>query len=130
MEIIKINDLNCRNVYNVAHAINRHVANTIPVLKSRINADIVGPKAQVQLVPTVHTNVFERVLRTNAVTLHKPPFEQIKSIVVATFQRLEGVCTTNSDISIRHLMEPTKLLRTLHMFSKWTSACWCYSLFW
>ncbi|MDR3274260.1 MAG: site-2 protease family protein [Puniceicoccales bacterium] len=118
MEIIKINGCNCHNLYDIAHAINRYGANTFAMLKSDTVVDVVVPEAQVRLVPAVYTNIFDFGLKTNTVTLHKSPFEQIRETIATTFQTLGGLFNKNSDISIKHLMGPTGLIRTLHMFSK------------
>jgi regulator of sigma E protease len=119
LEIVKINGVDCNNLYDVVRLLNRRSENTLTVLKSGMSVDVAMPAASnVRLIPAVYTNVLGLGLETSVVILHRSPFQQIRETIAVTFQTLGGLLSKNSDISFKNLMGPTGLVRTLHTFSK------------
>jgi regulator of sigma E protease len=117
-EIVRVNGNDCRNLCDIVRLLSRHHKNILTILKSGMDADIIIPAVQIRLVPAVCTNVLGLGLKTNSVVLHRPPLEQIKETISVTLRTLECLFNKNSDVSIKNLMGPAGLARTLHMFLK------------
>jgi membrane-associated protease RseP (regulator of RpoE activity) len=117
-EIAKVNGNDCRNVCDIVRLLSRHHKNILTILRSGMDADIIIPPVQIQLVPAVCTNILGLGLRTNFVVLRRPPLEQIKETISVTLRTVKCLFDKNSDISVKNLMGPTGFARTLHMFLK------------
>ncbi|MDR2435981.1 MAG: site-2 protease family protein [Puniceicoccales bacterium] len=117
-EIVRVNGNDCRNLCDVVRLLSRHHKNIMTILKSGMDVDIIIPAVQIRLVPAVCTNVLGLGLKTNSVVLHRPPLEQIRETISVTLRTLGCLFDKNSDVSVKNLMGPAGLARTLHMFLK------------
>jgi membrane-associated protease RseP (regulator of RpoE activity) len=127
-EIVKINGVDCRNLYDIASLMNRQHDNVLTVLKPGAKRktdvepkdviDAAIPAVQIQVAPPTSTNILGIGFGTSTVILHKHPFEQISEMISTTLRTLGCLFNKNSDVSVKNLMGPTGIVRTLHMFAK------------
>lgn len=119
LELTMINGSVCKNLYDVFTHLDKEANNICTILRSDMPVNITIPAINsVELIPAVYMNALGINFRNDVVIIHKSPPELIKDTVSTTFKTLKGLFSRHSDISVKNLMGPTGLVRTLHMFSK------------
>ncbi len=119
LELININGFTCTNLSDVLNYTKIGNHNIYTFLRSGMPISVeLSPIDSMSIIPAVYKNILGLSFGNDAVLVHKCPIHLIGETVSTTFKTLYGLFNHHSDISIRNLMGPAGLIRTLHMCSK------------
>lgn len=116
-ELIKVNDVPCTTLMDVRNHTNVGENNRYTFLRSDMPITVEFSVKSATITPAVYRDVLGLNFRNELVVVHKSPFTLIWESIESTFKTLYGLFSHHSDISVRNLMGPAGLVRTLHMCS-------------
>lgn len=118
LELHEVNGFQCENLADVCEKVNINKENLFTFFRHDKPLTIKFPNIQsVELIPAVYRDVLGVNLKNNFVLVHKSPFALVGESVSTTFKTLHGLFSHHSDVSVRNLMGPAGLIRTMHICS-------------